>query len=65
MDPQQRQTLLRMRQFGRSARFRQLRPMGVFAEEEIILPPGGPHPDKRYSLDRQPFCRPWFSTHAP
>lgn len=39
---------------------RAFRPMGRFAEEEIIIP-SGKHDMKRYRLDRQPFNRAWFN----
>lgn len=43
--------------FFRDAKPPRLRSISEFAEQEIVLPPGGPHGDERFNLDRQPFAR--------
>lgn len=54
-------TRIELEWFVESLGVRAFRPMGQFAEEEIVIPPGGPHGDKPFRLDRQPFSRSWFA----
>lgn len=52
-------TRIELQWFVDSLGVRAFRPMGRFAEEEIVIP-SGKHNDKRYRMDRQPFNRAWF-----
>lgn len=61
MDQRKRVAIQELRNFVDAMSLRKFRTMGDFAEQEIITPPGGPTPNLRYRIARQPYSRSWFS----
>ena len=49
-----------LRNFGSDSLGRERRTMRQFAEEEIILPPGGPLAGDLFSCETQPYTKLWF-----